>query len=125
MRDIKFRAWDGRAMFEPAQITFNEATWSCDKGRGMSVPFQPHIKLMLFTGLQDKLGRDIFEGDVMMAATGKSVYEVVWKHSGWFRQPINGTQRTTSLYVGYKTQTVIGNIYENENLVTESNKRQQ
>jgi uncharacterized phage protein (TIGR01671 family) len=64
-REIKFRAWDGENMFDVAQITFNDGTWDISKGRGVSVCFQPHIILMQYTGLKDKNGKEIYEGDII------------------------------------------------------------
>ena len=73
MREIKFRAWDGKSVFNVEQITFNEAIWGCDKGRGVSIVFQPHIILMQFTGLHDKNGKEIYEGDIVNV-TNKGIY---------------------------------------------------
>lgn len=115
-RKIKFRAWDNE---ENKMYEFNLVTYMGTREDAQEDLCSPNAvnNIMQFTGLQDKNGKEIYEGDIMKAATGESVYEVIWLHSGWFRKPIKGTWGITSLFVGYKHQTVVGNIYENLNLL--------
>jgi len=64
MRDIKFRAWSERmGMRQLDQITMGDKVWSCENGNGVSLIYQPHIVVMQFTGLQDKNGKDVYDGD--------------------------------------------------------------
>jgi uncharacterized phage protein (TIGR01671 family) len=65
MREIKFRAWDGRTLFEVGQITFVESSWYLEKGRSVSIPYQSHVILMQYTGIKDKNGKEIYEGDIV------------------------------------------------------------
>lgn len=117
MRVIKFRAWDGTNMFEVAQITFNESAWSCDKGRGVSIPFQPHITLMQFTGLKDDNKVEIYDGDIVEDILGNRLL-VEWNDDTCQFQfsdgsPINDSDR----YATHKL--VIGNIYETPELLND------
>jgi hypothetical protein len=113
MKEIKFRAWDydGRRMsrcvtlqqiaFEPAiQIDFRNNA--------------PHLYWMQFTGLTDKNGVEVFEGDLVRATPDgyapHEIYEVKWheKDCGWV------VPKPLGDYV------VIGNIYENPELLSKS-----
>jgi len=103
MREIKFRAWE----------YLNK-----EKTRGQMIDFFPYagdgvkrddIVLMQFTGLKDKNGKEIYEGDVVWDL-GRSLevkipnFFVENFDDGDFRK--NGTGE------------VIGNIYENPELLT-------
>ena len=57
MREIKFRAWDGKRM-TTSGIMFN-----CSTGF-LETPIGAQMKLMQYTGLTDKNGVEIFEFDV-------------------------------------------------------------
>jgi len=71
MRQIKFRAWDERKkeMFQVDVLAISPCTWDCpehDK-RGVSLAYQPSTPVMQFTGLLDREGVEVFEGDVVKA----------------------------------------------------------
>jgi len=75
MREIKFRAWDKakRTMIYPTAITFQY----CPDAE-TPVPLQLNEKfclglesvLMQFTGLRDKDGKEIYEGDIIREGDG-------------------------------------------------------
>lgn len=69
-----------------------------------------------YTGLKDKNGKEIYEGDVIESASGKYKYIVEWHHASWIRKPI-GWWRFTSLYQHIEREKIIGNIYENPELL--------
>ena len=70
-REIKFRAWhkDLKKMFKIGQITLEKGTWNFEPNDrdfvGMSIPYQPSFVLMQYTGLHDKNGKEIYEGDII------------------------------------------------------------
>lgn len=121
-RPIKFRAWDGvtKKMYYNAEdgVTIDESTFSFGElARGG----QDSIALMQFTGLLDKNGKEIYEGDVLRCAytpdsgvTGVAVFET--SHGYGIRDNKNAWQGQ----LGAKSSMeIIGNIYENPSLIKE------
>lgn len=65
--------------------------------------------LQQFTGLEDKTGREIYEGDIV--TNGKRNWEILWNEGGFFE-----IKDGEYLWEVYKKVTVIGNIFENPEL---------
>jgi len=112
MRTIKFRAWedDRNKMFENAQehIEF------------FAMLNQDNYHIMQYTGLKDKKGVEIYEGDIVEYDTdfgdGKLKEEISFKDGGFF----TGTQAISELVISNDTMEhfeVIGNIYDNPELL--------
>jgi uncharacterized phage protein (TIGR01671 family) len=120
MRPIKFRAWDkenNQTMFGVGKYTGN---FLIDfNGRVFDTDGKPHdnrFELMQFTGLLDKNGKEIYEGDIVTGMHYKRPRVVEWiinnGISGFIVVGIN--QNDTASFKGIE---VIGNIYENPNLL--------
>lgn len=122
MREIKFRAWDGKKMIYCGHVQpmFNMASLigcaatlvDTEYMDDFSISSGENIVLMQFTGLKDAKGKEIFEGDVVKCLDGYSA-TVSWddKHAGW--DPFGS-------YEGAewdKSVEIIGNIYENPELL--------
>ncbi|KKL84776.1 hypothetical protein LCGC14_1961420, partial [marine sediment metagenome] len=80
---------------------------------GMTTKYLEHFILMQFTGLKDKNGKEIFEGDILKYENRN--YEVSWmEDDGGFFAWLYGYSIQGGLFLWTE---VIGNIYENPELL--------
>lgn len=116
MREIKFRAWDGSIMHDDVDALMMKqkcvAGIDAGVGDGFSLPNNEAI-LMQFTGLKDKNGKEIWEGDII---NGKFIGD----DKGIFRIEICPDINAGYHWYGELEDMdfeVIGNIYENPELI--------
>ena len=128
-REIKFRAWNGNEMVDLQEITplaldANMNTQlSLQGGSGLFIPFLPDYAIMQYTGLKDKDGVEIYEGDVVkcrMSFENSSlphIGEIVF--IGQFGAFATKNQAGETLLHNHQLNTfeVIGNIYESPKLL--------
>jgi len=128
-REIKFRAWNTKEkqMYNFATPCFlpHRGIQVCKNRRtDLKVEWLEDWILMQFTGLKDKNGKEIYEGDIVKIGIN---YEVVWDKYRWgikkeYRDGVHIVGLTKTNLGYYKNETeVIGNIYENKNLIKETN----
>lgn len=113
-REIKFRAWD---LYDvtPKMITPNNGDFI-----GWHAPFNWNAcyKVMQYTGLKDKNGVEIYEGDII----GRDRYinkVIVHDGLGFYTYSVCNPERLFKLERDSITEydEVIGNIYENPELL--------
>ena len=144
-REIKFRAWhkDLKKMFKIGQITFEKGTWNFEPTDrdfiGMSIPFQPSFVLMQYTGLHDKNGKEIYEGDIIEFSydvftenfdtkVGRGTIEFIdgafyikpFEIEGKKIKDIDNEEWFLLYTVNTDTLKVIGNVFENGDILNDS-----
>ena len=116
MREIKFRAWDkeNEKMMKVSSLHLENKEISV-KENGTFRLFRMQ-NLMQYTGLKDKNGKEIYEGDIYHVGDKNIRYLVVWFDSGF-----EGKQLRSTSYAGLKSWAkdieILGNIYENPELL--------
>ena len=125
MREIKFRAWDKvcREMFYNSELANGDMMVICLDGEiqlSDDDTYKPDdFILMQYTGLKDKNGKEIYEGDVLHCDGFWNLY-VVWDEGNarfaflctdWVVTQGHPIQPNISSYC------IIGNIYENPELL--------
>lgn len=123
-RIIKFRAWYRGMMFHHVEHTTyadgsNGVTMLGNNpayiGGRMFSPTDDDVELMQFTGLLDKNGCEIWEGDLVQRDHNIHPSAVEWDKDGyWLRNAVVGGGIDG---IDTKRCMVIGNIYENQDLI--------
>ena len=119
-REIKFRAWS-KATEKMSDWDFIHSVRNLHKLMTLN-----HIELMQYTGLKDKNGKEIYEGDIIelfWGFTGRSYFTtVIWVKdlAKWAMAEKNG--KGVYHYFGDQNTKlmdteIIGNIYENKDLI--------
>jgi hypothetical protein len=119
MREIKFRAWDTieKGMWTVVGIEWHTDTvYLRDDTHCVQERMLHKMTLMPFTGLYDKNGKEIYEGDIVKLVNKdgiKHITEIKW-HNG--RYVTDTWMMFADTLVLHKCE-VIGNIYENSELI--------
>ena len=122
-REIKFRAYhkERKEMFEIASIDFEEKKAALSNGviKLLNVDFK-QFELSQYTGLRDKNGKEIYERDIVILNDAEEENRCVVKYKYGSYILVDGDLRENLSNVEDRFLEVIGNIYENKNLMEES-----
>lgn len=137
-REIKFRVWD-----KTTDTMFTGSDLIIDTGSKMvtiddnPIDYENDVEavLMQYIGFEDKNGKEIYEGDIIKEFNGigkaTRISEIVWSNSffsGFHRKVLKDLLTDKKRQVGqkfwieereFKYFEVIGNIYENPELLEE------
>jgi len=112
MIEIKFRAWDydNECMYDDSQVIIHNGTVFIGRIK-YSQQISQDTELMQYTGLKDKNGVEIYEGDIVEWISGSPMVDLdfgttVVSHFG-----------VNLLRYHERALTVIGNIYESPELL--------
>lgn len=145
-REIEFRAWDNKAkvMFPVHGMYFCKITNQLDYISGVDIhdkdsdyhgnvtyggsihkktgspggPQRPKFELMQYTGLKDKNGVKIFEKDIVESNWGYRF--PIFYEDGCYKTDSEDFEVINENQINYYSLKVIGNIYENPNLLEET-----
>lgn len=119
MREIKFRFWHKE---KKVMGSWEDAKKNCNR---LSILEIDDFITMQFTGLKDKNGKEIYEGDILQGSETSPKYDVLMDSGRWSaRYKIyKGNGGVIQLYDREKMFEIIGNIYENKELLREYEKR--
>ncbi|MHA1268067.1 MAG: YopX family protein [Candidatus Helarchaeota archaeon] len=142
MREIKFKALDKEAkrIYDVVSINWDEngeiTTVFVNNADVIEELLPDDIELLQYTGLKDKNGKEIYEGNIVLV---KGVlrpsgfddyfhdvkYVVKMEYGVWYLELIRDFEQSyyydgEELYVVRKRCEVIGNIYENPELLKEA-----
>lgn len=119
--NLKFRAWDLEYEKMVVVDIINLEDGKLDfVGYGITYFRKAKdIELMQSTGFTDKNGREIFEGDVVKMAkdvySEPTYYEVIRVAAGTYR--LESSQHGCELWLRHDDCYIVGNIYENPELL--------
>lgn len=131
MRDIRFRVWNGEYMVS------EEYDCYISDGGGVFIDAEhkhntPHteiqsaktLEIMQYTGLHDRNGTEIYEGDMLSTDLDRPYNIVVYRNGAFMLECEDGGETYYDFITYVSTQTidrigseVIGNIYENPELM--------
>ena len=130
MREIKFRAWlkEERKMVnvETLFIGINRLCFGNSKTEDLFFRDFEEVELMQYTGLKDKNGKEIYEGDIVLikldetSTWHKTV--VGFKKGAFIADLIDKEDYVYIFHHGFTGDDfeIIGNVYENKNLLEEN-----
>jgi len=120
MKKVRFRVWDiiNKRIIKKPYLHFVDGESFFIKEKGEPIRSDLEFILLQFTGLKDKNGKEIYEGDVVKyITTERNVYEVRFANGKFVA--FNRFMQHDLFFIS-KNAKVIGNIYQNSELLKEN-----
>ena len=138
-RKIKFRTWDkdNKCWYHSTQLVIRPYSGKVNDGATT-----PNVELIQYTGLIDKNGKEIYEGDIIQlvnedlevikvvcefGAANRQIFDNLVEITGFYFKRICDDRKTFPIVNNYLGKhdlelfEVIGNIYENPELLEVEN----
>ena len=134
MREYKFRVWDteNKEMLKVQELDFEDTFY----GGRLSIRTDQYndyfdiedMILMQYTGLKDKNGKEIYEGDIIFDSFYERKAKVVFLEGAFWLDYIDDFKEYETIHKRYQLLAnydnksvleVIGNIYDNPELLKE------
>ena len=121
MKELRFRAWDGKKMIEDAIPTSETSIVELFEYEHQVAEVEA---VEQYTGLKDKNGKEIYEGDIL---THKDYWwiKIEYDNGAFIARDIQSTKCNNRIIKGYISNfniskwKVIGNIYEDKELISQ------
>jgi hypothetical protein len=115
-REIKFRIWDKDAKTMEQVLLPDCSTYQVmpAKQEGKEFKRRDNTVLMQYTGLTDRNGKEIYEGDVI--EWNRQKYEIKWLDE-WAALAAENERENQVVPKIATTSEVIGNVYKNPELI--------
>ena len=125
MREIKFRAWSKEeGMINVARLDIADGSLYKRLITGKAYDYWNDVILMQYTGLKDKNGKEIYEGDIVKNNFAETIGSVMFADCGYWIKTIDKDIFGDTIYCDLgdydgEVLEVIGNIYQNTELLKE------
>lgn len=126
-REIKFRAWNKEKnimVYNNEDDTYGYWDGCRNSNVGMvneilNSKYYEEYEFMQFTGLHDKNGKEIYEGDIVKKTgnIGIDIGKVIYEYNGFIVDVMNMDRFYGRVHLLEKFTEVIGNIYEDSELL--------
>ena len=131
MREIKFRAWlkEDKKMVNVETMDFTDKSMQYLKRSEIINAYilrresDDDVELMQYTGVKDKNGKEIYEGDILFFRDENMKYIVVQQDAAFIIKSIEIRKYSEKMCWLDDTEIcceIVGNIYENKKLLEEN-----